>query len=99
MGDGDMMAALGRRAGRAAKLALRGSLLGAVLVIAASCTETPKQSMPCPVVKTVPDAAYVTRFAGESEDLTDTAFEARIVGVQPMCKYTIDTEKDKRSIT
>jgi hypothetical protein len=95
MGEGDMMAALRR----AAKLALRGSLLGATLAIAASCTETPKQSMPCPAVKMVPSAAYVTRFAGDSEDLTDTAFEARILGVKPMCKYTVDTEKQKSSIT
>src|SRR5262245_33561460 len=65
----------------------RGGPLAALLLLAASCTQTPQQSMPCPVVKPVPDAAYLTRFAGESEDLTDTAFEARITGVQPMCKY------------
>src|SRR5687768_13729052 len=76
----------------------RGGLLAAVLLIAASCAETPKQSMPCPVVKVVPDASYLTRFAGDSEDLTDTAFEARINGVQPMCKYIEDTDTQKTKI-
>ena len=76
----------------------RGGLLAAVLLAAASCSETPKQSMPCPAVKTVPDATYMTRFAGESEDLTDTAFEARITGVQPMCVYSVDTDTEKRAI-
>jgi hypothetical protein len=75
----------------------RGALLAAVL-LAASCTEAPKQSMPCPMVKPVPDAAYLTRFAGESEDLTDTAFEARIVSVKPMCKYIEDTDTKKTKI-
>jgi hypothetical protein len=71
----------------------RGFLIGV-----ASCTQTPKQSMPCPVVKQVPDATYLTRFAGESEDLTDTAFEARLVGVQPMCKYIVDDDTQKTKI-
>jgi hypothetical protein len=80
----------------------RGGPLAAVLlpvaVLVASCTETPKQSMPCPAVKAVPDASYLTRFAGESEDLTDTAFEARIAGVQPMCKYIVDEDTKKTKI-
>ncbi len=84
------------RIGRGGRLA--ALLLPMVLLGLASCTETPKQSMPCPVVKTVPDASYLTRFAGESEDLTDTAFEAKLVGVQPMCKYIEDTEAKKTQI-
>jgi hypothetical protein len=81
----------------------RGGLLAAVLlpVVAlgvASCSQTPKQSMPCPVVKAVPDASYLTRFAGDSEDLTDTLFEARLVGVQPMCHYIEDTDTKKTKI-
>jgi hypothetical protein len=76
----------------------RGGLLAAVLLSVASCAETPKQSMPCPIVKSVPDAAYMTRFAGESEDLTDTAFEARLVGVQPTCKYIVDNDTGKTKI-
>jgi hypothetical protein len=76
----------------------RGGLLVGLVLATASCTETPKQSMPCPVVKAVPDASYLTRFAGESEDLTDTAFEARLVGVQPKCTYSEDTDTKKTAI-
>jgi len=83
---------------RAVSLIGRGGLLAAALLAVSSCAETPKQSMPCPAVKQVPDASYLTRFAGESEDLTDTAFEARLVGVQPMCKYIEDTETKKTKI-
>jgi hypothetical protein len=83
---------------RAVGLIGRGGLLAALLFAAASCTETPKRSMPCPEVKTVPDASYLTRFAGESEDLTDTAFEARLVGVQPKCIYSEDTDNQKTAI-
>jgi hypothetical protein len=80
------------------KLLAAWLLLPAVALGLASCSETPKQSMPCPVVKPVPDASYLTRFAGESEDLTDTAFEARQVGVQSTCKYVVDTDTDKTKI-
>jgi|UPI000556E12F hypothetical protein len=76
----------------------RGGVLAALLLASASCTQAPKQSMPCPVVKTVPDASYLTRFAGESEDLTDTNFEARLVGVQPKCVYSENTDTKKTSI-
>jgi hypothetical protein len=83
---------------RAIGLFKRGGLLAVVLLALASCTETPKQSMPCPVVKRVPDASYLTRFAGESEDLTDTAFEARLEGVQSKCIYRIDDDTKKTAI-
>jgi hypothetical protein len=81
----------------------RGGLLAAVLLpvafLVASCADkSQQQSMPCPVVKPVPDAAYLTRFGGESEDLTDTAFEARLVSVQPLCKYIEDTDTKKTKI-
>ncbi|WP_395016284.1 hypothetical protein [Dongia sp.] len=86
--------------GRAIGWMKRGGLLAAMLPVLAlgSCAETPKQSMPCPAIKPVPDASYITRFAGESEDLTDTAFEARIVSVKPMCKYIEDTDTKKTKI-
>jgi hypothetical protein len=83
---------------RAISLIGRGGLLAALLLAVASCAETPKQSMPCPSVKAVPDAAYLTRFAGESEDLTDTAFEARLVDVSPKCVYSEDTDTKKTKI-
>jgi hypothetical protein len=76
----------------------RGGLLAGLLLMTGSCAETPQQSMPCPVVRAVPDASYLTRFAGDSEDLTDTTFEARLAGVQPMCKYIEDTDTKKTKI-
>jgi hypothetical protein len=76
----------------------RAVLLGAGLLLTASCSTTPKQSMPCPVVKMVPDASYLTRFAGDAEDLTDTAFEAKLVSVQPKCTYLEDSDAKKTSI-
>ena len=97
-GKGMAMGAGARTIGRMKPGLLRGAVLSAALLGLASCTETPKQSMPCPVVKQVPDATYLTRFAGESEDLTDTAFEARLAGVQPMCKYIVDDDTQKTKI-
>jgi hypothetical protein len=94
MGWGKAMGAGARAIG----LIGRGGLLAAVLFGVASCAETPKQSMPCPAVKTVPDAAYLTRFVGDAEDLTDTAFEAKILSVQPLCKYVEDTDSGKTKI-
>ncbi|WP_459852460.1 hypothetical protein [Dongia sp. agr-C8] len=84
--------------GRAIGWMKRGGLLAAVLVSLASCSQTPKQSMPCPVVKQVPDASYLTRFAGESEDLTDTVFEARLLSAQSICHYIEDTDTQKTKI-
>jgi hypothetical protein len=102
MGQGDMMAAAAhaaKYAARASKLAGRAGILATVLALVASCSSPgASQSRPCPMVKMVPDATYLTRFAGDSEDLTDTAFEAKIIGVQPMCTYSEDTEKQKTSI-
>jgi hypothetical protein len=83
---------------RAISLIGRGVLLGVLLFGLASCGTTPKQSMPCPMVKSVPDATYLTRFAGESEDLTDTAYEAKLAGVQPKCTYSENTDTSKTTI-
>ena len=83
---------------RAAKLAGRGGVLGILALFAVSCSETPKQSMPCPEVKVVRDASYLTRFAGDTEDLTDTAFEAKIGLAKQMCRYQIDQDTQKTRI-
>jgi len=67
-------------------LAAAGLLLGA-------CTNPiAEQSRPCPAVKVVQDAAYLTRFSGEAEDLAETSFEARIARSQSMCTYVMNTE-------
>ena len=74
------------------------SLTGAALLLS-GCTEPlPQQSRPCPAVKVVQDAAYLTRFAGESEDLADTSFEARIAKSNNLCYYEIDTDTGKTVI-
>lgn len=83
---------------RAIGLVVRGAALAATLLAAASCSQTPKQSMPCPAVQVVRDASYLTRFAGESEDLTDTSFEARIGLANQVCRYQIDEDTQKRRI-
>src|SRR4051794_12925689 len=84
--------------GRAAKFIARGGMLGALLLVAASCAQPVSQTRPCPVVKLVPDASYLTRFAGDAEDLTDTVFEAKLAGVQPKCTYSENTETSKTTI-
>ena len=59
-----------------------------LLVSLAGCTATPPpQSLPCPVVATVKDAAYMTRFVGGSEDLTDTTFESKVDAIHSQCFY------------
>ena len=69
--------------------------LGALAVNVAACSNgPPSHSIPCPMVRSVPDASYLTRFAGDSEDLTDTDFEAKIDGVSSQCFY--DTAKDTK---
>jgi hypothetical protein len=73
-------------------------MLGALLLVAASCAQPVSQTRPCPVVKLVPDASYLTRFAGDAEDLTDTVFEAKLAGVQPKCTYSENTETSKTTI-
>jgi hypothetical protein len=91
-GEGKIMAA------RSGAFVGRATMLGAVLLVAASCSQPASQSRPCPVVKMVPDASYLTRFAGEAEDLTDTVFEAKLVGVQPKCVYSENSDTNKTTI-
>jgi len=65
----------------------------------ASCGGTTAvQSLPCPEVKVIQDASYVTRFAGDSEDLTDTAFEAKIGVGNQMCHYVVEKDTGKTTI-
>lgn len=59
---------------------------------------TAVQSMPCPEVKVIQDASYLTRFAGDSEDLTDTAFEAKIAVGNQMCHYVVEKDTGKTTI-
>jgi hypothetical protein len=72
-------------------------LLGAAAGLSA-CENAPVHSMPCPMVQVVPDAGYVTRFAGDSEDLTDTDYEARLSIADQMCHYVVNNDTKKTSI-
>ncbi|MBL8710208.1 MAG: hypothetical protein JNL25_13520 [Rhodospirillaceae bacterium] len=67
-----------------------GALGVATLLTACVDNRTPPQSRPCPQVRVVQDASYLTRFAGTSEDLTDTSFEARISRSESLCYYEED---------
>ncbi len=58
----------------------------------------PTHSMPCPMVKVIPDASYLTKFAGDSEDLTDTTYEAKIGIANQMCHYVIEKDTQKTTI-
>lgn len=74
------------------------SLIGACLLLSACQDPIAQQSRPCPMVKIVQDAAYLTRFAGESEDLAETSFEARVARSQSMCTYVMNTKTGETTI-
>lgn len=73
-------------------------LIGAGLLLGACTDPIAQQSRPCPAVKVVQDAAYLTRFAGEAEDLAETSFEARVARSQSMCTYVTNTETGNTAI-
>jgi hypothetical protein len=75
-----------------------GLPLALTLALSACESASGTQSRPCPEVRVVPDASYVTRFAGDSEDLTDTAFEAKIGIANQVCHYVINTDTGKTNI-
>lgn len=70
-------------------------VLGGALLLSGCVDNTPSQSVPCPAVKVIQDAAFMTRFAGESEDLAETSFEARIAKSSNWCKYLYSDEGNK----
>ena len=69
----------------------RGILAGmAALLLTASCASTENiASYPCPLVAPVRELSYMTKFQGESQDLSDTLFEAKVDEVLPAqnCVY------------
>lgn len=72
----------------------RGLFLAlAVLPLLAGCADnTAVQARPCPVVRTFQDATFMTRFAGEVEDLTQASFEARLARSKSFCYYQENTD-------
>jgi hypothetical protein len=71
----------------------------AALLITASCS-TPEDiaSYPCPVVSPVRELSYMTKFEGDSQDLSDTLFEARIDEVLPAVNCVYEEGDGKRAI-
>lgn len=80
-------------------VAAKGLAALALLAGLSSCTDNnPTQSRPCPMVLTVPDASYLTRFNGDSEDLTDTDYEAKFDGIKSQCFYVENSDTKKTNI-
>jgi hypothetical protein len=83
-----------------ARRAIRTLTAAAALLLAASCASTENiASYPCPVVLPVRDFSYLTKFAGNSQDLSDTLFEAKLDEVLPAqnCVYQ-EGDDGKRAI-
>jgi len=79
--------------GPVGRFGLTAAALGGTLLLTACVDNIPSQERPCPMVRVVQDASYMTRFAGGSEDLTQVSFEARIAKSDNWCKYLYtDTE-------
>jgi len=80
--------------------AARGTLLAVLSLFAlASCAgQEDLASYPCPQVLPVRDASYMTKFEGQSQDLSDTLFEAKIDAVLPAANCIYRNEEGKRSI-
>lgn len=76
------------------------SALSAAALLLAACADdnVAPQSRPCPAVKVIQDASYLTRFTGSGEDLTDTSFEARINRSKSLCYYEENRETGATTI-
>ncbi|MEZ5833215.1 MAG: hypothetical protein R3D05_18735 [Dongiaceae bacterium] len=78
-----------------------GILTGALAVlVTASCSSKENiAEYPCPAVAPVRELAYMTKFQGDGQDLSDTLFEAKIDEVLPAvnCVYQ-ESDDGKRAI-
>lgn len=77
-----------------------GIVAGAVALLAtASCANTENiASYPCPFVGAVRELSYMTKFQGESQDLSDTLYEAKIDQVLPAVNCIYEDDDGKRAI-
>ena len=77
-----------------------GMLAGAMALLAtASCGTTEDiASYPCPFVGAVREVSYMTKFQGESQDLSDTLYEAKVDGVLPAKNCVYEDDDGKRAI-
>jgi hypothetical protein len=77
-----------------------GILAGVIgLLATASCGTTEDiASYPCPFVGAVREVSYMTKFQGESQDLSDTLYEAKIDEVRPAVNCVYEDDDGKRAI-
>lgn len=78
-----------------------GSILagGLALLVAASCASQENvASYPCPIVSPVREFSYVTKFEGDSQDLSDTLFEAKVDEILPAKNCVYQDDDGKRAI-
>lgn len=69
------------------------------LLVTASCGSTENiASYPCPFVGAVREVSYMTKFQGESQDLSDTLFEAKVDQVLPAVNCIYEDDDGKRAI-
>ena len=77
-----------------------GIVAGAMALLAtASCaTNEDIASYPCPFVGAVRELSYTTKFEGESQDLSDTLYEAKIDQVLPAVNCVYENDDGKQAI-
>lgn len=77
-----------------------GIVAGAMaLLVTASCaTNEDIASYPCPFVGAVRELSYTTKFEGESQDLSDTLYEAKIDQVLPAVNCVYENDDGKQAI-
>jgi hypothetical protein len=77
-----------------------GIVAGAMALLAtASCaTNEDIASYPCPFVGAVRELSYMTKFQGDSQDLSDTLFEAKIDQVLPAVNCIYENNDGKQAI-
>jgi hypothetical protein len=77
-----------------------GIVAGAMALLAsASCaTNEDIASYPCPFVGAVRELSYMTKFQGDSQDLSDTLFEAKIDQVLPALNCIYENDDGKQAI-
>lgn len=69
------------------------------LLVTASCANTENiASYPCPFVGAVRELSYTTKFEGESQDLSDTLYEAKIDQVLPAVNCVYEDDDGKQAI-
>lgn len=77
-----------------------GMVAGAMALLAiASCGNTENiASYPCPFVGAVRELSYTTKFEGESQDLSDTLYEAKVDQVLPAVNCVYENDDGKQAI-